>query len=278
MTGEACFYRNTIAIGPVCSEAPECLRLVLAVPNSILSRNTRYQRISKTFYDRPRVGNMPQRTQTSSPRVHCCCYKWLLPYMDALPMVLSCRYPGGAVPRSVIDKRRTKGVTISLRNKPSPLLRLPYAVIIKCMTSAHLHASGQDRSVKMTAPPKRIHRGNWLRLPARITGRGGAATGGAFSRCRGLSVNRLRRQSLFELALALLSGQALDADGFPGGQCRMLSLRLFVPNHGTHKTVRVAKGRQDGTIRGNILDGVAVRAPCHRSPRTLSSGLNDRSL
>ena len=186
--------------------------------------------------------------------------------------------PGGAVPRSVIDKRRTKGVTISLRNKPSPLLHLPYAVIIKCMTSAHLHASGQDRSVKMTAPPKRIRRGNWLRLPARITGRGGAATGGAFSRCRGLSVNRLRRQSLFELALALLSGQALDADGFPGGQCRMLSLRLFVPNHGTHKTVRVAKGRQDGTIRGNILDGVAVRAPCHRSPRTLSSGLNDRSL
>lgn len=140
------------------------------------------------------------------------------------------------------------------------------------MASAHLHASGQDRSVKMTAPPKRIHRGNWLRLPARITGRGGAATGDLFSRCRGLSVNRSRRQSLAEisLALSLLSGQVLEADGFPGGQCRMLSLRLFAPKTtAPNGTVRVEKRRRGVSIRGNT-NAVAVHGSSHRSSRAFS--------
>lgn len=93
------------------------------------------------------------------------------------------------------------------------------------VVSTDLHASGDERFVKMTAPPKRMHRGNSLRLSANITARGCPAT--------------RPEPSKFFCAWKLASlpsfpGQMLpmwrvvEADGFPGGQWRMLSLQCYV--------------------------------------------------
>lgn len=47
-------------------------------------------------------------------------------------------------------------------------------VTIRSLT--RLHAAADERSVKITAPPNRILRGNELRLPASITALGGSGS------------------------------------------------------------------------------------------------------